>query len=330
MSAAELSIGLRMDGVTREDVQRALWTDRTLVKTRGPRGTVHLLPAADLPMWTGALSTLTPADPHRLMTAEQTEQVLAAIAVALADAELTAPELTAELEVRAGSWAGDRVMDAFQDKWPRWMSVMHLAMWRGVMCFGANRGRTLTYTSPQRWLPGFTPYDADRATADLVRDYLRAYGPATPQQFARWLGAPVSWAVERFASLELEQVAFGWQLAGDPLPEATVSGVRLLPYFDAYGIGCQPRELLFPGRASERALAGGQAGNYPLLLVDGVVAGVWHLRRSGRRSTVTVEPLGRLTASRRRALEVEVERVGAFLGGSAELVVGTITVGPHA
>src|SRR2546430_11134802 len=32
--------------------QHALWQDRSLVKTFGPRGTVHLLPAADLPMWT--------------------------------------------------------------------------------------------------------------------------------------------------------------------------------------------------------------------------------------------------------------------------------------
>jgi DNA glycosylase AlkZ-like len=33
MSAAELSIGARVDGLTRADVQRALWQDRTLVKT---------------------------------------------------------------------------------------------------------------------------------------------------------------------------------------------------------------------------------------------------------------------------------------------------------
>ena len=46
LSAAELSIGRRIAGATRADVRRALWTDRTLVKTFGPRGTVHLLPTA--------------------------------------------------------------------------------------------------------------------------------------------------------------------------------------------------------------------------------------------------------------------------------------------
>ena len=57
LQAAELSIG-RRNGSTRSEVQQALWVDRTLVKTFGPRGTVHLLATADLPMWTGALSAL--------------------------------------------------------------------------------------------------------------------------------------------------------------------------------------------------------------------------------------------------------------------------------
>jgi hypothetical protein len=48
LSAAELSIGRRIAGATRADVRRALWQERTLVKTFGPRGTVHLLPTADL------------------------------------------------------------------------------------------------------------------------------------------------------------------------------------------------------------------------------------------------------------------------------------------
>ena len=55
MSAAEVSIGIRVSGITRADVRRALWDERSLVKTIGPRGTVHLLPAADLAMWNAVL-----------------------------------------------------------------------------------------------------------------------------------------------------------------------------------------------------------------------------------------------------------------------------------
>ena len=104
----------------------------------------------------------------------------------------------------------------------------------------------------------------------------------------------------------------------------------LLPYFDAYAVGCHPRERLFPGAAAERALARGQAGNRPVLLVDGVVAGVWHHRHAGRRIDITVEPLTTLTAARRRLLDAEVERLGAILEGAVEARVGAVTVGPHA
>jgi hypothetical protein len=60
MSAAELSVALRLPGATAAHVKDALWTQRTLVKTFGPRGTVHLLPAAELSLWLGALSALPP------------------------------------------------------------------------------------------------------------------------------------------------------------------------------------------------------------------------------------------------------------------------------
>src|SRR5437868_11911914 len=50
MSAAELSIGARVDGLLRADVQRALWQDRTLVKTWAMRGTIHVFAAEDLPL----------------------------------------------------------------------------------------------------------------------------------------------------------------------------------------------------------------------------------------------------------------------------------------
>ena len=193
-------------------------------------------------------------------------------------------------------------MPAFQGMWPRWRQALALAGTRGVLCFGPNRGRAVTYTNPRRWLPESASTKAPTGLADLVRRYLSAYGPATPQHFARWLNASPTWAADLFASLddELEPVEVegspAWQLAGEVSgPDA--EGVRLLPYFDAYVVAGQPRALLFPPPASDRALAGGQAGNFPVLLVDGTVAGVWHLRRAGRKVAVTVEPLGRLSAA---------------------------------
>jgi len=337
LSAAEVSVGVRAAGTTRAAVRAALWEERALVKTHGPRGTVHLLPARELPLWCSALpavpSKASPFAADAWLTEEQAQQIVAAIGDALEGASLTVDELSEEVVARTGSWAGDRVMPAFQDLWPRWRQVLHRAGQSGALCFGPNRGRKVTYTRP----PRFTPLPPDEAVSELARRYLRAYGPATPQDFAKWLAAPGGWAVKLFAGAgEIEEVVFEgargcWVVAGDTeFPEGPVRGVRLLPYFDAYGIAAQPRELLFPGAAYRRALAGGQAGNYPVLLVDGVVAGVWHQRRRGRRTTVTVEPLGRLTARQERDLGEQVERVGQVLEAQPELVIGEVTAGAHA
>jgi hypothetical protein len=340
--AAELSIGRRIAGATRTDVQRALWEDHTLVKTFGPRGTVHLLAAADLPMWTGALSALpssVPTHPEPVrFSSEQAEEVLAAIGEALADTELTVDELTEHIVDRTGPWAGEPTMEAFGGRWQRWRQLTSTAAHRGLLCFGPTRGRRVTYTSPQRWLPGFRPDAGQGALRTLLARYLHAYGPATPQHFAKWLSIPPRRAVELFDELagRLEHVEMddrsAWTLAGDTAtPPQPHRGIRLLPYFDAFVVAGQPRERLYPGAAATRALSpAGQAGNYPVLLVDGVVGGVWHQRRAGRKLAITVEPLGELTATQRRQLEDEVDLVGAVMEAKPTLTVGTVTVGPHA
>lgn len=274
LSAAELSVGLRLDGATRQDVRAALWEDRSddrsLVKTYGPRGTIHLLAAAELPFWSAALTAVpgtASAPPSVRMTPGQEDQVVAAIGDALDGRQLTIDELSEEVVARTGPWAGDLVMEAFQGKWPRWRQVMHRAGQSGALCFAPNRGRKAAYTRP----PHFDPLPADEALATLVRHYLHAYGPATPQHFAKWAAAPRGWAADLFASQAssggIEEVDFegapAWVVTGDTdFPTEAVRGVRLLPYFDAYAIAAQPRERMFPGAAYQRPWRAGRRGTF--------------------------------------------------------------------
>src|SRR6266536_2672992 len=57
MSSAELTLWARVDGLAPDAVRRALWDERTLVKSWCMRGTLHLLPATDYPRWQAGLST---------------------------------------------------------------------------------------------------------------------------------------------------------------------------------------------------------------------------------------------------------------------------------
>jgi hypothetical protein len=340
MAAAEVSIAIRTAHGTRSDVQAALREDHSLIKTYGLRGTVHLFAARDLAMWTAALAAV----PSRIggypegirLTADESTRIVEAMAVALEDAELTADELEADIVSRVGAWAAERSVEAFQAAWPRWRLALYDAVARGLVCFGANRGSKVTWTSIRRLIPGFVPMDRDEAVRALVRAYLRAYGPSTPHWFARWVAAPKRWADAAFAALgdELAEVDVdgtrAWILAEDrELAAAPSRGVRLLPYFDAYVIACQPRELVFPGRAAERALTAGQAGTVPVLLVDGVVTGVWRHRMASKELAITVEPFADLRPSRRDELDARVARLGEIWEMPAELTLGRVTGGAH-
>jgi hypothetical protein len=350
MSAAELSIGIRMAGVTREHVRAALWQERSLVKTRGPRGTVHVLPAGELPLWSGALDAL-PSAGNEVLTVEQSDAVVAAIERVLGehDGEVVPEEMDAGVVAATGSWAGDAIPYFHEGSQPRWRWAIGAAMSRGVLCFGPAHGSKVTYTSTRTWLPGFAPADGPTGLRWLAGRYLHSYGPATPANFAQWLAASPRWASDLFAAMaeeraieevDVEGVGPAWVVAGDAIaPAEPPRGVRLLPYFDAYGLASQPRELVFPGRAGERALArnprsgkktGGQAGNFPVLLVDGVVAGVWHAARSGTKMAITVEPFVELSAEQSAELVRQAERVGEIAEARATLAIGTVTAGAHA
>lgn len=351
LSAAELSVGLRADGVTRTDVRDALWPTAplappapALVKTHGPRGTVHLLPARDLPMWCAALPAI-PAGPAAFptdvrLTGEQAGQVVAAIADALDGTFLTVDELGEEVVARTGPWAGDLVMPAFQTMWPRW---------RQGPAPGRPVRRPVLRPEPR---PQGDVHPAAPLHPAAARGGVTA--PRTPIPVRVRTGdapalRPLAGRTTRLGEGPLRRAGRRGRDRGGPLrgrPGVGGGGRHRLPRRPGTGraaargaVAAVLRRVrrrraaagtALPGAAYRRALAGGQAGNFPVLLVDGVAAGVWHQRRRGRRTTVTVEPLARLTARQERELADCVERVGAVLEAAAELVIGEVTVGAHA
>jgi hypothetical protein len=340
MSAAELALGLRTTGMTRSDVREALWSRRTLVKTYGPRGTVHLVAVDDLGAWCAGLSAAPWAaarlPPSMRMTDEQVDLVVDAVDAALSTADLTVDELDVQVVERTGPWAGDLVIPGFDGWWPRWRQVIATAAYRGVLCFGPDRGRRTTYTSPRRWVRGFEGVAVTHGLPELVLDYLRSYGPATAQEVALWLGVPARALRAAVAAMteNLVEVDLAGTAALLPAEDGDPDGdpddrVHLAPYFDPYVVGCHPRSLLFPGDAARRALTRGQAGTRAVILIGGTVAGIWHHRRTGRNVALTVEPFRALSRRQLRQLDDEVERVGAILEATPTLTVGTVAAGRH-
>src|SRR5260221_10012259 len=164
LSAAELSVGIRVVGVTRQDVRTELWQRRGLVKTHGPRGTIHLFPADDAPLWSAALrANQHPNEARRLaqmgLDPAQVETLVAAIGDALDGQCLTREELGRAVARRVGSWAPEAVSPAFGGQWPRWLMALGTAANAGLLCFGPDQGNKVTFVRPDQWLGGWTAVD---------------------------------------------------------------------------------------------------------------------------------------------------------------------------
>ena len=274
MSAVEVSLALRVADTTRTDVAAALWEERSLVKTFGPRGTVHVLPAADLPWWLAALGlgAEAPAATPRASGCCPTRPTRSWRRSTRRCARRTAPPRSSTRTSPRRAARGRP-----RSRWRRSAASGRGGGWRSVRrrCAGCSAsGRTAAARSPTRARAAGCPTsrcpDPAEAQLELLRAYLTAYGPATPAHLARWLATSPAWTSQLFERADLEEVELdgepAWVWRGDTAfdaPEAPA--VRLLPYFDAFQVGSQPRALLFPGRASERALAGAQAGNYPVV-----------------------------------------------------------------
>jgi hypothetical protein len=120
MSSAELTLWARLDDLEPDTVQRALWEERSLVKTWAMRGTLHLLPAAEYPLWQAALSTRRGYQAGAWLrafgvTSEELERLIAAVGDALQQRPLTRDELAEQVAKLTGSAElGDKLRESWR------------------------------------------------------------------------------------------------------------------------------------------------------------------------------------------------------------------------
>lgn len=343
LSAAELAIGTRVANITRQDVQAALWERHALVKTYGPRGTLHLLPADELPLWMAALreaERLNGGSWYQRAGIEpaQGEALLAAIAESLDGRRLTRKELADDVARHVGEWARKPLLSA-------WGELLYPAAVAGKLCFGPGNGSQVTFVRADQWIGHWEEHDPRESLVELCRRYIAAYAPATHQDIAHWFRLKPDQARELLELLaaELEEVDFigrrAWMLASDAqnhtqeADEPSSGALRLLPQYDCYLLGSGPRERVVPAAARPRVNTHGRgrfegATALSVVLVEGVVAGMWERRTSGRKPPGTgdlrVEMFGQLTPRQREQLEAEVIRVGAFLGVNLAFSLGVL------
>ncbi|MGH9277454.1 MAG: DNA glycosylase AlkZ-like family protein [Acidimicrobiales bacterium] len=294
-----------MDGAAAHAV-RAL-RERRLLVVYGARGTLMLVPAADVAVFTVGSA---PADETSLRAAipgaflrrlddagitatAALQTVIDAVAGVLAGGPLprgdTAMAVTRAVPATLAPPCRGRCPDPHVED-----SLFRLAGVSGVMGFDADADVLVT-------LDGRLRAEGSRqdARAELVHRYLRCYGPSTPAALAEWAGIGKADARRSLASLAggtvevtVDGSPAGVMLRADAeqAGAAASASLRFLPAFDAYLLA-RDRSMLVPDRASQRVVWR-SAGNPAVVVIGGEPVATWTARRQGKRTAIRITPLG--------------------------------------
>jgi hypothetical protein len=169
----------------------------------------------------------------------------------------------------------------------------------------------------EAWLPGgVEEVPAEAARAELVRRWLRAYGPGTAADVRWWTGwaaRDVSRALRDAGAVEVElDEGAGVALADDLDPVAEPGPwIRLLPALDPTVMGWIGRRWFLGEHGPALFDRTGNAG--PTVWCDGRVVGAWARRRDGEVVFRLLEDVG---ADATRAVEEEAARLTGWIGSA--------------
>jgi len=326
MPATALSFWARTGGLVARDLDRALWHDRRLARTWCMRGTLHVIPAAETPLFmAGCRRSESGFNPAALryfkLTEDEVMAVVDALGQVLADGRLlTRKQLAAEAEALVGPRFHEQLHSG-------WGSFLKPAAWRGLLICGPPQRQEVTFVNAGHWLGGWDPVDPKAARVEMVRRYLRAFGPATRADFERWAGmlpplAGPAWAEcqPEMAEIQVEGKKL-CALADDAaaIRETEPSEeIRLVPNFDSYLLGHAERSAMVAQEHSTRIYRPA-AWVWATVLKGGRAVGIWNSKGNARTWTVEVEEFARLGREDRQAIREEVEGMAAFLDLRPEL-----------
>ncbi len=328
-----LSVFARVARFAPVDLEAALYERKTLVRMLGMRRTLFVVPRdVAATMDEACTKQLAPAQRRRLvrMLEEQgiaddgeawvdrvSERTLAALRER---GEAAAAELTKEVhELRTKLRFGEgRTWGAEVGVSTR---ILFLLATEGRIVRTRPRGSWISgqyrWAELETWLGGPLPtVGGAEASAELLRRWLRAFGPGTMTDVRWWTG----WTA-RQTNAALEAVdAAEVDLDGSPgfvLPDDRTRTrkpgrwVRLLPGLDPTVMGWKERDWYLGPHGPTLFDRNGNAG--PTVWADGRVVGGWTQAADG---TVRVELLEKVDRETQARVGRERERLEAWLGGT--------------
>jgi hypothetical protein len=327
-----LSLWARMPGFAVTDLDAELYERRTLLKHLAMRRTLWTVRAKDLPLIQSAASDRVADNERRRLVADAQKAGVATDGERWLDAACAAvlrhladhgaasakelrealPELTGRYDYAPGKrWGGETPLA------PRVLTVLAV---RGDVVRGPNDG-AWTISRPRwspmgAWLPSVSePAEPQLARAELVRRWLRAFGPATETDIKWWFGNTLTWA--RHALRDIDAVAVdidgtpGFALPDDLDVEPDVEPwCALLPGLHVTTMGWYGRDWYLGEHRSQLFDTNGNGG--PTAWWNGRIVGGGGQDAAGRVEVRLLEDVGR---DAKRAFKKRADELTAWLEG---------------
>lgn len=331
---------------TGEHVTAAVAVHKSLLQSWCMRGAPFFFPVRDASIFTTGVLPPTERALRYFVRGVQPalDQVGLSLpdAVTLAEAEITdvlsgrrlaIDELGAQLAARIVTRLPARQREAWQALGPYapgqqlGEGIVHFCVriltLQGVVCFAPRDGNKAPFVLVDEWLGRpFPTVDAHDARAELLRRYLRSYGPSTRADFAAWLGLRAGdvgpwWSLveDEMCSVDFSGTT-SWMLTHDldtlkssPMP----TGVRLLPPHDPYTQMRDRRTIVEPERHSDIWRSVGEPG---AVLAGGEIVGTWRARSTVRALTIAVTTFRPLSHQHNKLMQDEAEQVALMRGAS--------------
>ncbi len=341
--SALLALHARVQNITPEKMADAVAEQRSLLQTWSMRGSPFYFPTADAPVFTtGVLPPTEEAMGHFILGVVQAvdkldmsltgavELTRAEIHAVLSGRQLAINELGAEISRRIAPKLPKKQRDIWEEEGPYAAGqplgegVVHFCIriltLLGIVCFAPRVDNKAPFILVDEWLDRpIADTDPEVARAELLRRYLRCYGPSTRADFAAWLGmtAGDSGAWWDLIADELTPVEFegkAWILSEDLDALRTASipkGVRLLPPRDPYS-QMRDRQTIVDKKFHQEVWK--FAGDPGTILINGHISGIWRPRKSGQKLHITLKTFGPLPVRDKQLLRDEAEQVAPLRG----------------
>jgi hypothetical protein len=331
-------------GVSRAEVDAALYDDRSVVKQLAMRRTVFAFPRDLLPAVWGSASARVAGQQVRRLATEMEATGVTDDGAAWTDEHLAltrrlieteGPLTTAEVRARLPALDArvTRGKGAYQVDVAIAAQVIVALAASGAIVRGENDGGWKVsrprWTATAAWLgEDPAPLPEHEGYAALVATWLRSFGPGTEADLVWWLGSTKAAVRRALADVDAVEVslddgASGWALPDDldPPPDPG-PWAALLPALDPTTMGWKDRAFHLGKHVDQIFDRNGNGG--PTAWWNGRIVGVWCQRDDGSVEVVLAE---RVPAAARRALEAKAAELTAWLGGD---VVRSIYLSPLA